>query len=147
MPTPRNNEISQMMSSALESITSSCLHCGALATGEDGFCCAGCETVYRLLHARGLSEFYEWKRRAPAVRPAQPVAFSAENYAGWDTIAFTERHLRGGIVRFFLDGVHCIGCLWLIESLPRLFAAGPIRSPRSRPLDRDLSNHAGVPSE
>ena len=100
-----------------------CVHCG-LPLGdrhrpEDGpFCCAGCRTVYGLIHDSGLDRFYELRPSriapAPELRP--------DNLA-WLELMLEDpaSRLGGTTVRLSLDvqGVHCAACVWLLEELFR----------------------------
>ncbi len=92
----------------------SCLHCGLPARDGTSFCCAGCASVYALLTERGLGHFYQLRGehsfRPPSPAPAVPV--SAEN----ESAALAARTKA----KFLLEGVHCLGCLWLLEKLPEI---------------------------
>lgn len=86
-----------------------CLHCGAPAAGLRSFCCAGCETVYDLLQSRGLGHFYELQKSFPLSKPqAANRTFIAEI------------QLDSLQAKFYLKGIHCLGCLWLLEKLPEI---------------------------
>ena len=91
-----------------------CLHCGLPAQDGDAFCCAGCHAVHDLLAARDLTRYYDL-RRGPGV----PVAAQA---AGAD-LAWIDAALPDGDaspvrrVRVDVQGIHCSGCVWLIEEL------------------------------
>lgn len=97
-----------------------CLHCGlAFASGGRGaFCCAGCEAVYDLLHEEHLDRYYALRgRRGVPV----PVAPAARRDTKW--LEGVEERLRGGgdgaRVNLDVQGLHCVGCVWLIEELFR----------------------------
>jgi Cu2+-exporting ATPase len=109
-------------------VASACLHCGASlasAVADDageGFCCAGCRTVYALLRRGGLTRYY-------ALRGAQGVPVTAPR-AGHDSkwleplaekVAATE-----GLCELALDlqGVHCTACVWLVDELFRRQTGG-----------------------
>jgi len=108
----------------LDGARMSCLHCGlplpSHASGD--FCCAGCEAVYALLHREHLDRYYALRRGRGA-----PVAAAAlRRDTMWlDRI---EQRLRTGPAqaRVALDvqGLHCVGCVWLIE---QLFARRAVR--------------------
>jgi heavy metal translocating P-type ATPase len=90
-----------------------CLHCGLPALAGSSFCCAGCGSVYALLMERGLGHFYDLQKehsfRPPApVREATSAALSEEGPASRAS------------ARFHLEGIHCLGCLWLLEKLPEI---------------------------
>ncbi len=102
-----------------------CAHCGlpvppALRVEEGpSFCCRGCAGAWEILHGAGLERFYELRAREGEVGvPARPEEGRA--YAEMDAPAFLEEYgtaLGGGRWRivFFLEGVHCAACVWLVE--------------------------------
>ncbi|MBA2664738.1 MAG: heavy metal translocating P-type ATPase [Bradymonadaceae bacterium] len=109
-----------------EAAPTSCVHCG-LPSGEAQFCCVGCEAVYHAIHDSGLEGFY--RLRDVASRGPSPVGSDgqpapASRYAHLDTLEFLQRHAvveEGGVfgVELYLEGIHCAGCVWLIERMPR----------------------------
>ena len=101
----------------------SCVHCGLPVTGADQFCCSGCAAAWRLLHDGGLAEFYRLRDAAgaeagrPAGEDAGATAFDGEAFrAAW------ARKLANGdeLIAWYLEGLHCPACVWLVEQLPRL---------------------------
>jgi P-type Cu+ transporter len=74
------------------------------------FCCAGCESVYKLLESRGLLHYYQLRDQA-SFAPPRPVA-------GKPLFDPAENENLSGL--FLLEGLHCLGCLWLLEKLPEL---------------------------
>jgi Cu2+-exporting ATPase/Cu+-exporting ATPase len=98
-----------------------CIHCGTDFTGRGLFCCAGCETVFGILQAGGLGEFYDIKAAGYAFQPAGPVDDRPGSYGHLDSPELRGRYLGAdGEARFFVEGIHCVACLWLLERLPRL---------------------------
>ena len=111
-----------------------CTHCGLpMQVPEDAgdddpiFCCAGCEAVYHTLHSSGLQDFYDhqssWSVDEP--QPVDPDSLDADDVALFDTSTFLDEHterLDDGTrqVSLHLQGVHCAGCVWLVERMPRL---------------------------
>lgn len=107
-----------------------CAHCSnpvpareARVAGAPAFCCAGCRTVFQILHDSGLSGYYE-RRRGLGVTP-RPVPDSGRRFDELDDpeLARTvQRALADGSrsVELFLEGVHCPACVWLVERLPRV---------------------------
>lgn len=106
-----------------------CAHCGLAVPFDrrgtperERFCCAGCETAAGVLRAGGLTQYYALGEvRARAVRP------SGRDYAEFDHPAFADLYIRrrpDGIaqVEFYLEGVHCASCVWLVERIPLLTA-------------------------
>ncbi|RAL23107.1 hypothetical protein DL240_09500 [Lujinxingia litoralis] len=111
-----------------------CAHCGLPApppprgAPEDtpSFCCVGCHSVYVVLHESGLDNFYQlrdaWKNDP---QPAHSPQDAAEIAPLLDSEAFLQEHARthedGTLsAKLHLEGVHCAGCVWLIERMPQL---------------------------
>ena len=83
---------------------------------DSGFCCVGCRVVHSLLRRGGLERFYTL-RSGPGV----PVRHTPRPIAAWaEPLAARVRESESG-TRLALDvqGVHCTGCVWLIEELFR----------------------------
>lgn len=107
-----------------------CDHCGLpVPRGlvdpavDKQFCCHGCRTVYELVHANGLDDYYRVRRAVDA--PQQAVRSSEQRYEALDDPEFLTKHcqgLAGGQMAtdLRLEGVHCAACMWLVERLPRL---------------------------
>ncbi len=98
-----------------------CLHCGLAFDSGGGcgaFCCPGCEAVYALLHEEHLDRYYALRgRRGVPV----PSGSAARRDAKW--LESIEERLRAGDasarVNLDVQGLHCVGCVWLIEELFR----------------------------
>lgn len=96
------------------STTLRCAHCGnevpafrapATATAQ-AFCCAGCETVFAFLAGREAAG-------APAA--------AGESFAYLDDAEFRRLYGAGANrMEFYLEGVHCAACVWLVDKLPGL---------------------------
>ena len=76
-----------------------CAHCGlpvapALveAGAERQFCCAGCRTVWSVIHEHGLDRYYGL-RDDSGVR-ARPARVLGRSYAAFDDPHFLERYAR-----------------------------------------------------
>jgi Cu2+-exporting ATPase len=99
-----------------------CRHCGAplpdAAARTSGFCCAGCAYVHRLVHEHGLDGYYRLKDAITV--PADPAVFQQRDY-GWLETAQREAEAAAAASIPFLDldlqGISCVGCVWLIEKL------------------------------
>ncbi|MFZ4764226.1 MAG: heavy metal translocating P-type ATPase, partial [Roseimicrobium sp.] len=104
-----------------------CLHCGTPVppTATDPrFCCAGCAYVHELLFSQGLERFYTL-RGAQALSPVSPQAMRVRDYVWLEELsaeaeAATEGD--GATLRLAVQGLSCMGCIWLIE---RVFQALP----------------------
>lgn len=103
-----------------------CAHCGLpvpaariSAGAQNQFCCAGCAAVWKILHECELDDYYRL-RDTLGNGKRTPARVSGKSFDYLDDPAFLERFgepLRAGgfRVRFYLDGVHCIACGWLVE--------------------------------
>jgi len=106
----------------------SCAHCGLPVAARDVtgaapfFCCAGCRTVFEIVHAAGLSGYYSYRDRSAAV----PVRVrAARKYQELDDSVFQAQHCRAGAngeasIELMLEGVHCSACVWLVERVGRV---------------------------
>lgn len=109
----------------------SCAHCGLPAAQSDEpatlprFCCAGCRSVYEIVHAAGLSSYYAYRDggAGTGVRPRTSQA----RYQEFDDPAFQAHHCHSDgdgekSVELLLEGVHCSACVWLVERVGRVVA-------------------------
>lgn len=89
------------------------------------FCCQGCLTVYEILKEKSLTSYYDIKRSADVIRRRSPVELSHSSFTYLDDRGFEAEHsyrsLSGDrMMDFYLEGIHCLACLWLIEKLPEI---------------------------
>lgn len=93
-----------------------CLHCSLPVPSEgsawtrEGFCCPGCRSVYGILRGGGLEKYY-------ALRDGVGVPVGAASDRGdaerdWLEAAKGKPHLDLDV-----QGIHCAGCVWVIEEL------------------------------
>lgn len=95
------------------STATACFHCGnsVPASRSDGFCCAGCRAVYRLLHESGLERYY-------ALRPARTAPLF--NYFDRSSsLQWLEKNpgFAKGCLELNVEGIQCAACVWAIEKL------------------------------
>ncbi|MDX9857577.1 MAG: heavy metal translocating P-type ATPase [candidate division Zixibacteria bacterium] len=112
------------MEQALTAV-SVCAHCGDPCGPEicdqSGavFCCAGCRTVYELLHDKDLGEYYRLGAR-PGLKPG---AFSPDSsYTYLDDESVLDRLLdfrsaSAARIHLRIPQMHCSSCVWLLENL------------------------------
>lgn len=103
------------------------------------FCCRGCLTVYEVLKERSLSSYYDIKNSSSVFKRRAPVKSSESTFSYLDDAAFIQDHSYKNhdghqVMDFYLEGIHCLACLWLIEKLPE-FLTGVLRAK----LDLDKS--------
>jgi len=102
-----------------------CEHCGTTflpRAGDHGFCCRGCEYVAELIHNQGFGRFYELKRDK-AGSPVRSRPFESHDFS-WilPAVAAAETQTQPGVagLECAVEGISCVGCVWLID---RLFQA------------------------
>jgi Cu2+-exporting ATPase len=100
-----------------------CVHCATpfSASAElEKFCCRGCEFVHELIHHEGLDRFYDLRSNS-SIRPVRSVPFEARDFEWLEKqIATAEQDLPPGSaveVDFSLEGMSCVGCVWLVEKI------------------------------
>ncbi len=107
-----------------------CIHCGddcgsaPVFWDEKSFCCHGCQTVYQLLNDKQMDKYYELES-SPGIKLKTEQIPNEEKYAFLELDEIRERLLDfsdSGIskVRFFIPGIHCASCIWLLENLHTL---------------------------
>ncbi len=107
-----------------------CSHCGLPVPAgliEEGsqhqFCCNGCKTVWEVIHGTGLEQFYRMK--AETGEPGRKAGTTGRGYEDFDDPAYNEAHVVAidehlNSTEFYLEGVHCAACVWLVEKLPNI---------------------------
>ena len=98
--------------------TQTCLHC-RLPSNDHPFCCIGCESIYKTIHELGLEHFYDLQFEAG--KPPAPIA-EKETLAALDLPELLSKYftktdeslLQGTLI---LEGIHCVGCVWMLEKL------------------------------
>lgn len=82
------------------------------------FCCRGCLSVYHLLRSENLEAYYDLNQNA------HPIELSPQDYEYLNDSSFLENFStkteEGLKIKFYLEGIHCAACLWLIEKLPQI---------------------------
>lgn len=96
------------------------------------FCCQGCLSVYSILNSKGLSRFYEIKKDTGVYSDAAPVEAVEHSFEYCNDELFERDYIEAinaekKLARFYLQGIHCLACLWLIEKLPE-YSQGVVRA-------------------
>lgn len=101
-----------------------CTHCGSAITtpyygpSSEVFCCSGCQFVYQIMGVKGLTKFYSLRDANPPACPV-PVNVATGDFSYFDDPEFLKTTSANGTrVRFFLEGMNCTACIWLLEKLP-----------------------------
>ncbi len=106
-----------------------CFHCGdrctsgVIAVGDKRFCCHGCKAVYELLHAKDLCRYYSVDEAGRGVKPADDEL--TRRFEFLDDPVVVERLCdfadnRRQVVTFYVPGMYCSSCIWLLEKLNEL---------------------------
>ena len=87
------------------------------------FCCNGCKTVYEILYAKGLDNYYQLKKNSGSEK-SNTIKLSNEKFIYLNSDEFLDKYASSKdtttTLRFYLEGVQCAACLWLIEKIPEL---------------------------
>jgi Cu+-exporting ATPase len=110
-----------------------CYHCGQpcddlLWYADKPFCCQGCQTVFEILSANDLCEYYSLEQ-APGI---QQRSLHEETYSYLDEPAIRKKVLlfdseSFARVQFSIPAIHCVSCIWLLEHVQKL-TPGVLRS-------------------
>lgn len=124
-----------------------CTHCGnecihpiKSKNNDHSFCCLGCQSVYDFLAQSGIAaDYYQIKSTGPNFGAAEPIGQSSLEFSYIDQSDFKSQYVRvispeREHMTFYIEGIHCLACLWLLEKIPQLQAG--IESAKL-----DLSNH------
>lgn len=103
-----------------------CFHCSqdceeTFTLDDKVFCCYGCKTVYEILSANNLCDYYTLDRN-PGVSVKD---INDENFAYLDEKNIRKKFLSfdsEGFAKatFFTPAIHCVSCIWLLESLQKI---------------------------
>lgn len=103
-----------------------CYHCGerceeTLWLEDKSFCCYGCKTVYEILSANQLCEYYALDKNP---------GLQLKHTNGASFLYLDETDIRRKIVdfdsenlakvTFHVPAIHCISCIWLLENLQKI---------------------------
>ncbi len=103
-----------------------CYHCGqtceeTLWLNDKPFCCYGCKTVFEILDSNDLCEYYTLdKNPGNTISAANKEAFAYldEKDIRKKVIEFDSPNFAR--VKFYVPGIHCISCIWLLENLHKI---------------------------
>ncbi len=114
-----------------------CTHCDEIALPAvygDGdemharpFCCEGCIAVYNVLHLKGFEAYYDIKKNSAIFKRRSPVELRPTRFDFLDDVEVRKEFSYANsdgltTMEFYLEGIHCLACLWLIEKLPEFLS-------------------------
>lgn len=104
-----------------------CFHCGEVCKDdtiriEDKlFCCNGCKTVYEMLDANNLCNYYSIAS-APGISKKSDIKRNFDFLNDEDIIKklvdFSSDEITG--ITFYIPQMHCSSCIWILENLYKL---------------------------
>ena len=105
-----------------------CVHCGAdcgkhpVVWNKEKFCCNGCQQVYQLLNEHKLNQYYTYEN-TPGIKVELPTHNAKYAFLDRDDVKeklyeFYENNIAK--VSFYIPGIHCASCIWLLEHLNKL---------------------------
>ena len=103
-----------------------CYHCGnecledAHLFEEKTFCCTGCKSVYQVLNANNLCNYYSYNDHPGANRASTDARFDYldDPEIIRDLIGYSDEKIS--IVTFYIPEIHCSSCIWLLEQLNKI---------------------------
>jgi P-type Cu+ transporter len=113
-----------MHNDVLESVK--CFHCGqqcdeVIQFDNKPFCCVGCKSVFEILSANNLCEYYSIEQRAGVSQKDSSLAafdFLDDKDVRKKILTFDSAELSK--VTFYIPTIHCVSCIWLLENLRKL---------------------------
>lgn len=117
--------VAEALSNSVATSTTACAHCGLPIQHvdpdtEQQFCCAGCASVFRILKACSLDDYYRYRDDSGV--SARAARTSGRGYQELDAPEFARLYCKalddGRLgTELFLENVHCAACVWLIEKV------------------------------
>jgi heavy metal-(Cd/Co/Hg/Pb/Zn)-translocating P-type ATPase len=106
---------------------------------KNPFCCQGCLTVHHVIHQKGLSAYYDIKSQTGLYKRRSPVELRSGEFKYLDQREFLDDFSYFNpdgkrVMEFYLEGIHCLACLWLIEKMPEF-----LQTVQSSKLDLERS--------
>ncbi|MFY0598503.1 MAG: heavy metal translocating P-type ATPase metal-binding domain-containing protein [Cyclobacteriaceae bacterium] len=106
-----------------------CYHCDddcdndQILFDDKVFCCHGCKAVYELINQSDLTQYYQNESlKAEKIKDNHSVekkyAFLKQEEVTDKLIKFRDE--KKSIVKFYLSGIHCSSCIYLLEHLNKL---------------------------
>lgn len=105
-----------------------CFHCGqhcdeVILSDEKPFCCVGCKSVFEILNANNLCEYYSIEQRSGVSQKDASVTafdFLDDKEVRKKVLSFDSVELSK--VTFYIPAIHCVSCIWLLENLRKMNA-------------------------
>jgi P-type Cu+ transporter len=101
-----------------------CYHCGNdcpddhIHIEEKNFCCEGCKTVYEILDANNLCNYYQGEVHAGIIPEKAQFEFLDNPQIVSQLIDFKNDNFER--ITFYIPTIHCSSCLYLLENLYKI---------------------------
>lgn len=104
-----------------------CNHCGdpcddSIKAESHHFCCYGCKAVYELLDQSNLDQYYsetsKENKSLSQLKADRKFALLDNEDIQKQILKFKSDEIS--VVKWFLPGIHCSSCIYLLEHLPKL---------------------------
>ena len=101
-----------------------CYHCGNDCPDDDihieekNFCCEGCKTVYEILDANNLCNYYQGEIHAGTVPKKAQFGILDNPQIVSQLIDFKNDEFER--ITFYIPSIHCSSCLYLLENLYKI---------------------------
>ena len=111
----------------IESEDLKCHHCGdpcdtSITSEEHHFCCYGCKAVFELLDQSNLGKYYSEtsieNKSLSEIKAERKYAFLDSEDIRKQLLKFRSEEVS--VIKFFLPGIHCSSCIYLLEHLSGL---------------------------
>ncbi len=115
------------MSEVQTQTKTSCRHCNdpcdeTSSSNSEVFCCYGCKAVFELLESSSLGKYHSetslkntsWSQ----LKAERKYGFLVNEDVKKQLLKFHNETLS--VIQFFLPGIHCNSCIYLLEHLPKL---------------------------
>jgi len=103
-----------------------CYHCGLdcgskpILFDEKDFCCNGCQTVYEILSANDLNDYYDLNSTPGSIPPELEGKYDyLDNKDIIDKLLSFNDGERA-VVELHIPAIHCSSCIWVLENLTKL---------------------------
>jgi len=105
---------------------SQCYHCGnenpatTYTFDDKAFCCIGCQSVYQVLSAGNLCDYYAYNDNPGQTQKVseQQFAYLDEELIIKDLVDYRDENIIK--ITFYIPAIHCSSCIWLLEHLYKL---------------------------
>ena len=100
---------------------SQCYHCGnenpatTYTFDDKAFCCIGCQSVYQVLSAGNLCDYYAYNDNPGQTQKVseQQFAYLDEELIIKDLVDYRDENIIK--ITFYIPAIHCSSCIWLVE--------------------------------